>query len=203
MSRTINEYFPYVKIKLYNRKINKVKKNNNKQRYPISIRFRFSIIAIIDALISFFFFNIIYQFLKISISINNNSNNNRHDFRTTLFVRLFKKNLLDETKVTFSSQFRDKEIRVHSSPRNKILIRSTRCYVVVVVKKKKRKIYDRIERAIYAMSNESIEKLVGWITIFRYYTVFTVRNTILMNLTMFHRLDDLKSRLYLLHLIIG
>lgn len=53
------------------------------------------------------------------------------------------------------------------------------------------------------MSNESIEKLVGWITIFRYYTVFTVRNTILMNLTMFHRLDDLKSRLYLLHLIIG
>lgn len=43
--------------KLYNRKINKVKKknkNNNKQRYPISYPAFQSIIAIIDALISFF-----------------------------------------------------------------------------------------------------------------------------------------------------
>lgn len=153
MSRTINEYFPYVKIKLYNRKINKVKKNNNKQRYPISYQlFNHRDYRCLNFF--FFFFNIIYQFLKISISINNNSNNNRHDFRTTLFVRLFKKNLLDETKVTFSSQFRDKEIRVHSSPRNKILIRSTRCYVVVVVKKKKKERY----------TIELNERFTRWVT---------------------------------------
>lgn len=154
MSRTINEYFPYVKIKLYNRKINKVKKNNNKQRYPISYQlFNHRDYRCLNFF--FFFSNIIYQFLKISISINNNSNNNRHDFRTTLFVRLFKKNLLDETKVTFSSQFRDKEIRVHSSPRNKILIRSTRCYVVVVVKKKKKK-----ERYTIELN----ERFTRWVT---------------------------------------
>lgn len=69
MSRTINEHFSYVKIKLYNRKINKVKKTiiNN----VIQFRASFSIIPIIDTLISFFFFFPLYLiYLKISKNFN-------------------------------------------------------------------------------------------------------------------------------------